>query len=84
MQIENKKFTMIPLYPFINPLIQVFILTSKIKVKITDDNLANINAINVSNTKCIFLFFNNPIIKENTIPSKIKKYRVGGIGIFVR
>ena len=80
---ENTKFTIIPLYPLKSPLNQVSILTSKINVKITDENLEKIKANNVSNIKETFLFLKNNTIAENIIPSKIKKYKVGGIGILV-
>ncbi|ELV06517.1 hypothetical protein H263_03721 [Brachyspira hampsonii 30599] len=62
----------------------MLILISKINVRITDDNLPNINANNETNIKDIFLFFITLIEAENTMPSNIKKYNVGGIGIFVR
>ena len=78
------QFTIIPLYPAITPFNQVLILISKINVKITDDNLPSISANNEVNIKDIFLFFIKLITLVNTTPSNIKKYNVGGIGMFVR
>ena len=78
------QFTIIPLYPKITPFNQVLILISKIKVRITDDNLPSIMANNEVNIKDIFLFFIKLITLAKITPSNIKKYNVGGIGIFVR
>ena len=82
--LAKAQFTIMPLYPDITPFSQVLKLISKMKVKITDDNLPNIKANNELNIKETFLFFNNPITAENTIPSRIRKYNIGGIGILVR
>ena len=78
------QFNIIPLCPKITPFNQVLMLISKIKVSITDDNLPSINANNEVNIKDIFLFFITLITLANTTPSNIKKYNVGGIGMFVR
>lgn len=82
--LAKAQLTIMPLYPNIIHLIQVLIFISKIKVKTIEDNLADINADNESSINDIFLFFSILIIKANTIPSNIKKYNIGGIGIFVR
>lgn len=78
------QFTITPLYPKMTLFNQALIFTSKMKVKIRDDNLPNIKANNETNIKDTFLFFIKVITIANTIPSSIKKYNVGGIGIFVR
>ena len=78
------QFIIIPLYPAITPFNQVLIFISKINARITDDNLPSISANNEVNIKDIFLFFIILIILANTTPSNIKKYNVGGIGMFVR
>ena len=46
--------------------------------------IPSISANNEVNIKDIFLFFITLITLANTIPSNIKKYNVGGIGMFVR
>ena len=78
------QFIIIPLYPAITPFNQVLIFISKINARITDDNLPSISANNEVNIKDIFLFFIKLITLVNTTPSNIKKYNVGGIGMFVR
>ena len=78
------QFTIIPLYPKITPFNQVLILISKINVRIIDDNLPSIMANNEVNIKDIFLFFIKLITLAKITPSNIKKYNVGGIGMFVR
>ena len=81
--LANKTFTIMPLYPFITPLNQSLMFTLKIKVKIKEDNLADTKANNTIKINDIFLFLNSTTIEENTIPSNIKKYKAGGIGILV-
>ena len=78
------QFIIIPLYPAITPFNQVLIFISKINARITDDNLPSISANNEVNIKDIFLFFIILIILAKITPSNIKKYNVGGIGMFVR
>ena len=75
------QFIITPLYPKMTLFNQALIFTSKIKVKITDDNLPNINANSETNIKDIFLFFIKVITIANTIPSNIKKYKIGTLGI---
>ena len=62
------QFTITPLYPKMTLFNQALIFTSKIKVKITDDNLPNINANNETNIKDIFLLKSHFSHSQTTTP----------------
>ena len=76
----NKELTIIPLYPFKNPLNQISIFNFNKNTSKIEDNLAIIKDKG-ANIQKENLFLSKEIKTEKVKPSNIKKYNIGTWGI---